>query len=179
MNTVNWIGQIIGFGAMGTSMISNAQSKRKRIILFKLITDVLWTVSSAMIGSYPAAVTSGIAITREFVFYNKEKKWARSKLWLVAYALVFVGAAVITWKDVYSILPAIASTLATCAFWVTNVYIMKGLTLCTSVIMFFYNLHYHAIAATLDAALAIGTIIVSLVTMLAFTRRQVRKANKP
>ena len=110
------VGQIVGFAAMAVSMLIYLQRKRKNILILKLSSDVLWALHHLMILSYTAALTTAIAIFREIVFYNYDKKWAKSRWWSVGFSLVFVMAALFTWKDAFSIIPAIGTVLTTVAF---------------------------------------------------------------
>ena len=94
------VGQIVGFAAMAVSMLIYLQRKRKNILILKLSSDVLWALHHLMILSYTAALTTAIAIFREIVFYNYDKKWAKSRWWSVGFSLVFVMAALFTWKRI-------------------------------------------------------------------------------
>lgn len=109
------IGQIIGFFAMAVSVLIYLQRKRRNILALKLTTDVLWAMHHLLILSYSAATTT-IAIFREIVFYNYDKKWAKSKWWGIGFSMTFILASLLTWKDAFSIIPAFGTILTTIAF---------------------------------------------------------------
>ena len=167
----NIIGQIIGFTAMGTSLTATAQLKRSRVIIFKLLTDILWLISCVLIKSYPAAITSGIAIFREAVFFNKDKNWAKSKAWLFLFCGIFLVPALLTMKDLYGVMPAIASVCSTCAFWCSKVLRIKLILIVQASIMLVYNIKYLAIAAIIDSAL---TIIFAIISIIAHTKKEAK-----
>ncbi len=159
------IGQIIGFAAMGTSFLSTIQQKRKNVILFRLVTDILWVTSNFLIASYPAAINSCIGIAREAVFLNKGKKWATHKTWIFLFAFVYFGVAIFRYTDIYSILPAIASTLVTVAFWCTSIKAIKLFLIAQATVMLVYNAHYFAIAGCIDAVITIIFATISILTL--------------
>ena len=61
-------------------------SRSRRVILAtKLTDDALWMIYYFLIGTingnYTAGMMNIIAFAREIVFYNRDKKWASSRLW--------------------------------------------------------------------------------------------------
>ena len=144
------VGQIVGFAAMAVSMLIYLQRKRKNILILKLSSDVLWALHHLMILSYTAALTTAIAIFREIVFYNYDKKWAKSRWWSVGFSLVFVMAALFTWKDAFSIIPAIGTVLTTVAFGSKRIGVTRLFAAMASIGMLFYGLHYHSFATVIN-----------------------------
>lgn len=157
------IGQIIGFAAMVVSILIYLQRRRKNILILKLTTDVLWTLHHLLIFSYTAAVTTSIAIFRELVFYNYEKKWAKSKWWSVAFSLAFVLAAVFTWKDIFSIIPAVGTILTTVAFGSKNMTVTRIFASIASLGMLIYGLHYNSIPTVINECLTQLSVAVSFI----------------
>ena len=153
------IGQICGFVAMLTTFVMYQQKNLIRIREFKLAIDIFWTLHFLLIGSMSAFATTGLAIFREIVFINKGKKWAQSRLWIVLFSVVFLISSMITWKNVYSVIPAMASTLTTFAFWSNSVVKNKLLILPSTVGMFFYNLQARSIAGVINEVISVISII--------------------
>ena len=151
--------QIIGFVAMAVSIAIFWQRKRKNMLVMKLTTDVLWASHHMMIFNYTAAVTTAVAILREFVFYNYDKKWARSKWWSVVFSAVFAAAAVITWRDAYSIIPAISCILSTVAYGSKSVMKIKVFAFLASVGMLINGIHYRSLPTFVNECLTELSII--------------------
>ena len=84
---LNLVAQITGI--LGTAMcfFMFVARKRRTILLGKFTCDVLWTMHYGLIGAYSGAALNVLAMGRETVFYNKDKKWASSRIWLY----LFVG----------------------------------------------------------------------------------------
>ena len=160
---MNYIGQLIGVLAIGVSFLIYIQKSRYRMVFLKLVTDVLWVVHHLSISSFTAAATTGIAILREIVFLPEGKKNKDHTLTLVLFSVLFVAASVFTWKDYFSILPAIASVLATLAFSSDRVKTIRIFALLSSFCMFLYGIHYVSIPTIINEMFVETSIIVSLI----------------
>ena len=83
---VNQICSVI-FGGCG--IIANAtiyqQKKRQKILWFKLVSNILWSAHYLFLFAYAGMGVCLIGVVRESIFINKDKKWAKSKIWLVIF----------------------------------------------------------------------------------------------
>ena len=157
-----YIGQTIGVLAIIVSALIYIQPNRYRMVFLKLVTDFLWVAHHILIFSYPAAATTGIAILREFILLPKGKN-NHNKAVLVVFSALFAATAVFTWKDSFSVLPAIASVLSTVAFGSSKIRLIRIFAFMSSVCMFVYGLHYFSIPTIINEILVEGSIIFSLV----------------
>lgn len=152
-------GQITGFAAMIMSWLVFIQYKRKNILLSKLICDTLWTVHYILLLSYSAAAVTTIAIFREYVFYNYDKQWAKNKVWSPAFSLLFIASAVITWKNVFSLIPATSTVLTTIAFRNGNISVTRLLAFIASLGMLIYGINCHSIAVIINECVTESVIM--------------------
>lgn len=157
------VGQIIGFAAMAVSVLIYLQRRRRNILALKLTTDVLWAMHHLLIFSYSAAATTTIAIFREIVFYNYDKKWAKSKWWGIGFSMAFILASLLTWKDAFSIIPAFGTILTTIAFGNKNMTITRIFASLASVGMMIYGLHYNSVPTVINECLTQLSVAVSFV----------------
>lgn len=165
------IGQIIGYIAMLVSMTIYFRRKRKEVLMLKLSTDVLWASHHLLISSFPAAATTTFAIFREIVFYNYDKKWAKSGWWKVFFSAGFIVAALLTWKDYFSIVPAAASVLSTIAFGSKKLSVTKTFSFLSSVGMLVYGIHYGSSATVVNECLTEASILISVVTNIVLSEK--------
>ena len=109
-------------GVLGTAMIfvSFIARKRRSILLGKFTADILWMIHYLLIGAYSGAALNVLALGRESIFYNKEKKWASSKVWLYLILALTVGSCILTWEGALSLLPMIGSCCAVVSYWCTK-----------------------------------------------------------
>lgn len=106
------------FGALG--ILANAvifqQKTGKKLLICKLISDVLWAIYYLLLGGYSAAMIAGIGILRESIFLNQGKKWADSPLWFLLFAAFAVLSGLLTATSLWALLPMTASLLSVYSF---------------------------------------------------------------
>lgn len=116
------IGQIFGVLLAVLSFFIYLQKTREKILLTKLLSDILNVIQQAMVGALTGSMLNGIAIFRELVFYCKgKKKWAQSRIWLFVFLLCTgIAAPLFSWQGYISLLPAVGSSLAVIGFYCTK-----------------------------------------------------------
>ena len=107
-------------------------------------------------------MTCGISIFREIVFYNYDKKWAKSKIWLFFFIGCYISSSIITAKNIFGIFPVTASILATVAFWNKNVKNIKIISIPVSSCMLIYNLYCFSIAGIINEIITLSSIFIIL-----------------
>ena len=130
------------FGALGVAanVIIYQQRSGKRLLLFKLVSDILWMVHYLFLGAFSGAAIASIGIIRETVFLNQGRKWAQSKFWLILFLVLSVISTIWTWKSGFSILPGLASALAVFSFWRSNPSLTRILAFPISASMLTYDI---------------------------------------
>lgn len=130
------------FGALGVAanVIIYQQKNGKKLLFYKLVSDVFWTAHYVCLGAFSGAAIAAIGIIRETVFINQDKKWAQSKAWLLLFLALSVLSAAFTWKSVFSILPAVASVLAVFSFWRSKPSLTRTLAFPISASMLTYDI---------------------------------------
>lgn len=159
---MNYIGQLIGIIAIGVSFLIYIQPSRFKMVLLKLVTDFLWVAHHVSISAYTAAAATGIAIIRELIFLP-ERKDSYNKLILFVFSSLFALAAVLTWKDNFSVFPAIGSILSTVAFGSYRIRLVRAFSLLSSICMLIYGIHCFSIPTVINEILVEGSIIISFV----------------
>ena len=154
-----FIGQIIGYAASAASLTVFFRKKRKDMIALKLLSDILWVTHHVLIGSFPAAATTLIAVGRESVFYVTAKNGKMNNVYPVVFSFLFALSAVFTWKDAYSFLPAMCSIAATAAFWNKNTQAIRVLVFISSVFMLVYGFRYASYATVFNEIVVEITIV--------------------
>ena len=156
-----WIGQVVGVIAMVESFFIFQVTDRRKMVALKLLDDLLWVTHFILIGGYTAALTTGIAVFREIIFYYKGKrKWASSIFWAIGFSAAFAACAPFTWVDIFSIFPAAASVVSTWVFWVNRTKTAKLIQLPSAVCMFIYNIVYSSYSGMLTQIITILSIAI-------------------
>ena len=106
--------QIIGFAGVIINLLIYQQKSQKRVLYFKLISDIIWAAHYLFLGAFSGAAIACVGMIRETVFIFSEKH--REK-WLILFMSITLVSIYLTWKNWFSIFPAIASFLSVISFW--------------------------------------------------------------
>lgn len=131
---------VIGFVGIAVNSLIYQQKTRKRVLAFKLMSDVLWALHYSALGAYSAAAIAVIGLFRELIFFQ-DKKWSKGKPCLSFFIICSLLSAMLTWKSVFSILPAIASILSVLSFWKSEPKTTKCLAFPISICMLTYDIY--------------------------------------
>ena len=168
-----WIGQIIGVIAMLESFFIFQVSERKKMVILKLIDDFLWVAHFLLISGYTAALTTSVAVIREIIFYYKgSKKWANSKWWAIGFSFIFLLCSLLTWTNIFSLLPALASAISTWVFWVDKTNHGKIIQIPCVILMFIYCFVFSSYSGILTQLITFISIIIYFIGSKVKKRRK-------
>jgi len=164
-DTLYWIAQAIGGIAVVTSLIIYQRKTRKGILAFKVLQDVCWLTHYLLIAAFSAAATSGLCICRGLIFYHSDKKIGKSAIWLPIFLCLYAVSAILTWKNAFSIFPAISSSLSTVAFWMKDPRHTKAISIAASLCTLTYNItQAHSLIVYVGVSFTILSATASLLT---------------
>lgn len=158
------LAQFFGFAAIVDSFFIFQQTKRRNMLILKVLQDLLWLIHYVLLACWSAAATSLICAFRGVVFYNNDKKWAKSSLWLAGFIGMYLVSAVLTWEDIFCLFPAVSSCLSAVAFWVKDPRHTKILTIFASASSWVYNM-FHGQSLSVYIGLTI-TVVSSVISLL-------------
>lgn len=160
--TLYIVAQVIGVLAVAVSCVIFLGRKRQHILLAKFTADVLWFVHYFLIGAYSGAALNVLAIGRESVFMNKEKKWASHKFWLVLFLCLTIGSCLLTWEGPISLLPMIGSCSAVVSFWCTKPIHIRLMAIPAQVLWLIYGIFHFSLPSFICNTMALVTIGIGL-----------------
>ena len=134
------IAMLIGTLGITANCVIYQQKNGKNLLLWKLISDILWFFHYLFLGAYSGSAVAMIAVFREFVFYKENQKGRKSLFYLLFFISITVFSAIFTWKGVISIFPAIASIISIIGFWKANPVHSRVLAFPVSGLMLTYDL---------------------------------------
>lgn len=168
----NLLAQLIGFGGTVLTIIAYQQNKRKRILGCTVISAALFAIHYIILGAYTGAIMNVLAGTRSLVFMNNTKKWAKSKIWVVVFMLIYIVACIATWDKWYSVLPLIAMLLTTVSNWFQSEKKIRFLTFPSSPCWLVYNILNGSVAGIITEIFVMSSLIIAII------RFDLRKSNK-
>ena len=129
------------FGVLGVAanVLIYQQKSSRKILVYKMVSDVLWALHYFFLGAMAGTAVALIGLARETVFYNHEKKWASSRLWLAFFIVLGVVLSLVTGRTLYSLLPAAASALSVISFGLHKPKVTRALAFPVSACMLTYD----------------------------------------
>lgn len=178
-DTVYYLGQGVGVAALIIAMLSFQQRTQKKIVLYQLVSSVLFTAHFFMIGAYVGSLLNFIGIFRAAVFANKDKKWAQNKAWLFVFLFAFAAAGILTldgdidittWNLSFTsistyiaMLPIFGMSFTTVAFWITDAAAVRRVSFPSSPCWLTYNLYNHSWAGAGTEIILMTSIIIAMI----------------
>ncbi len=159
---MNLAGQILGFLAILTAYFIYRSKERRNVLKLKLLADILWASHNFLIGALSGGVITGIAIGRELLFLKDKRR----NIYLLLFPALYFLSLLLTYRGPLSVLPAIASTIATVGFWQQKPFAIRFLAGAASCLMLGYGLYVHSYA----------TIAYEVITLISITLFFIRNA---
>lgn len=157
------VSEILGFVGVGLNAAVYQQKKRERLLIFKLISDVVWMLHYGLMGNFSGAAVATIGIARESTFLVVDKRGIDRRPFL----LIFLGCACfsvwLTWGGWFSVLPATASFLSVLSFWQQKPRASRLLALPISACMLTYSITVGSYAGIANEVFTVSSTIIGII----------------
>ena len=167
------------FGILGIllNLIIYQQSTRKRVLFFKLLSDVAWAAQYFLLGAYTGFCIACIAIVREGVFYKTDRKSRLGIAFLSLFTLASILSAILTWSSLISLLPAIASVISVFAFYLAIPRLSRILALPISLSMGIYAFRAGSWLGVANEIITVSSAIAGII-WIDLLKKQIKKKQK-
>lgn len=165
MTTAEAVAQIFGLVGIAVFLLCFQFKEMKTARKIKMAVDVIWAAHYFLLGGYPAFAINVICFFREIVFINSDKKFFSHKIWLYVFIVFNLASAALTWKSIFSFLPAITACIATYSFWQRNIKKARVLALINNGLMFTYDITMENISymGLVSETLAFCSVIIAMI----------------
>ncbi|MGE5473872.1 MAG: YgjV family protein [Ignavibacteriales bacterium] len=164
INTMYIIGQVMGFIALLFTVISFQCKKRENILFYQIFCSIFYSLSLLFLGAITGALSMMITIVRNFVFSQKgKKKWASHNAWLFIFLFIVIITGIITYKNLYSILPIIGTCLGTLAFWMTKPSHIRYIAVVIPPIWMIYNIAFGSIGGVILESFYLLSVLTGII----------------
>lgn len=163
------IGQIVGIIGFIFLGISNLVKTRKKIILFQVLSCLIFSIHYFLLGAMTASILNLIGVLRGIMFYNKKENNKKYISYFVFYILLYLLVGVITYDNIFSIFPIIAYILYTISVFNEKEVIMKIINLFISFMWLIYDFSYFSYGGIISD---ISMIITGIIGIFILTRKQ-------
>ena len=121
------IAMFTGILGIAANCVIYQQKSGKNLLLWKLISDVLWLLHYLFLSAYSGCAIALIGVFRELIFYREIQKGRKNIFYPVFFITVTLSSSILTWKGIVSVFPAIASVISIVSFWKASPTLSRGL----------------------------------------------------
>lgn len=158
------ISQIISAVATLLLLLSFQQKTHKRIVIMQAFSGLLFGIQYMMLGAYEGMVCNYIGAVRSVIYSFRGKSKAVDSIFCpVIFAVIFAVSGIITYKNIFSLLPILAMAIASFVLWMPKTQQLRALTMPTSAMWLVYNAVSHSYVAVLTEVLNLISIVIALI----------------
>ena len=153
-------GEIIGVFAIMFNFLIYQQQKRKSVLKVKLLSDISWALHYGLLTAFSGMAVCIVGTARETTFLLTDDKKEKRKYFLLAFAIIAVITSLLTMKDLFGLLPAVASLIAVFSYWQQNPNLTKILGIPISIAMITYDIVRFSITGIINETLTLVSIAI-------------------
>lgn len=153
--------QIIGAIAFATLAISYYQKNKKNILFFQIIAYIMFTIHYYLLSGITGAICNAIGLLALLSIYIIEKYRSKNKnLIACVFILLLFIINIVTFKNIFSIFPMIASIVVIVSFMLDNENYIRGIGIISAICWLIYAIAYKSyISIIFEIIIIIGTLV--------------------
>lgn len=163
MNIVYLISQIVGFIAFVISLIAYHRKKKEKIFKTMMLANLLDITHYLLLGAYSCCLTKVIALVRNEIIILKEKKEKlNNKVVLIALFIIYLISGLITYENIYSVLPILAAIIYLYFVWNGDELKVKKIAFYCYFLWLLYNICVFSIAGIISNCVSIISTFIAV-----------------
>lgn len=158
------LAQICGLIALLITVINIQLKSKEKIVMFNVWANVAVAIQYFLLGAYTGAVISVLNAIRDVVYFLfKKKNFKPSVLVLLIFETVAMITGIISWQNIWSIIPIVVTIIYTYGLWQDNVKILRITTVIIGYGWTIYDIVVKAYVAALQVTAQGTSAFVALV----------------
>ncbi|HPF82737.1 MAG TPA: YgjV family protein [Bacilli bacterium] len=156
MNAVYLVSQIIGFVSFFISLIAYHKKGKQKIFKTMILANLFDIMHYLLLGAYSGCVTKVIALIRNEIIVLKEKyKKFNSIIVLILLSVIYLISGILTYKNIFSILPILTAMIYLYFIWNGNELRVKKAGFYCYFLWLIYNICVLSIAGIISNCVSI------------------------
>lgn len=120
------IAQLFGIIAIIINILCIHFNSKEKILKIMIISNILVTIQFFLLNAITGGVVSIINTIRCYIFYlYKKNNKKKSVITLILFEIIYILSGIISWQNIWSIFPIIATVTCTYGLWQDNILITK------------------------------------------------------
>ena len=157
------LAQICGIIALVLTVISVQFKTKEKIVMCSIFANVVVVIQYFLLGALTGAVISIINTIRCLVFYFfKKKDMKPSFIVLIVFETVAVISGIISWQNMWSIIPIVVTVIYTYGLWQDNI---KVIRITTAIVGFGWAVYNVVVRAYVGAIQEMAQFISAIIAL--------------
>lgn len=156
------IAQGIGFVGAALVFLSFQQKGKKQILLTQMAAGFVFSIHFIMLGAVTGAMMNAVAVARNLVF-SRGEKLKRPYFWPVLFMGLFTLLGVLSWQNLFSLLPIMAMNLSNIVFSLKNPRYIRFCYVPVSVGWLIYNISAFSVAGIITEIFCLLSLLIAIV----------------
>lgn len=174
------LAQIFALMGLGSNVASVQSNKRHWVLVFQVLANLLYGIQYIFLSAWPALGVSVISAAECVIVYYYAKRHADRNdkmslpiLILIVTAIVIVS--LLTYTDLYSLIPAVATITYTIIIWQPNLLVFRLASAFISACWFVYNLRARAWVSVATSVVEFVSAVVAVTRLDILVRCRLAK----
>jgi len=170
---ISQIFTILGIILLGSSYLCK---NKREILILSLLSSICYGSHNFLLGAITGFAMNIVTIILNLWLYinEKNKKQTSSKL-LFSICLITIILGSISYQNIFSLLPIIASLLFTYSIWQNNNKVYRWIGLLTSILWLSYNTYLNSIFGIITEIILLGFKVVGLIKVIRINDKHIFK----
>ncbi len=162
---MNIFAQILGFVATLTSILAFQLKTHKQIMVAQIATSGVFIIHYILLGGYAGAAINVVAVVRNIVFYNRDKKIFASRWWTAIFAVLItaVGSIFAVSEGWVALFFIVGMVLNTISFSMVDPQKVRVLILFAAPMLLVYNILLSSVAGSVNEVLGWSSAAIGLI----------------
>ncbi len=158
------LAQICGIIALILTVISVQFKTKEKIVMCSIFANFVVTIQYFLLNALTGAVISIINTIRCIIFYYYKKKDKKpSLLVLLIFEIIAIVSGIISWQNIWSIIPIIITVIYTYGLWQDNVTIIR---ITTGIAGFGWTIYNIIVKAYVGAIQEVSQLISAIISLI-------------
>ena len=155
MNIIYILSQVAGTIAFIVSLSAYHKKEKRKIVRTMMITNLLDIIHYILLGAYSGCIAKVIALIRNDIIVEKEKnKKLDNNIILIVFFIIYVITGILTFKDIFSLLPIVIAIIYMFFVWNGNELKVKKIAFFCYFLWIIYNIYICSIAGIISNTVA-------------------------
>ena len=163
---IELIGQILGIIAVVFSILSYQMNTSRSLLFVQTAASGIFCIHYLMIGAYSGLAINFVAIVRNLVLANKDKKIFSYRAWPWIFAMLMAVMGLVTSAGWHSLLYAGAVAINTVCLASPSAQFVRKSILVTCPMVLVYNIIEHSVGGCINETMAMLSAVIGIVRYL-------------